>query len=101
MQCFCSPAVYGWVRKNKNPLSRLEAALRLQPVTVVTVSCFKQGPQVSSSMMFLLPIDVTRDLLNLILAQRQNPIAFLPTQLELWANLFVNAERRRAFLTVQ
>src|SRR2546423_13834875 len=47
--------------------------------------------------MFFLPIDVSGDLFNLVLTDRQDAVPFLPLQLELGAYLFVHSKRSCSF----
>src|SRR5205085_9578896 len=44
-------------------------------------------------MMFFLSINVSGNLFNLLLTDRQNAVPFLPLQLELWPYLLVHSKR--------
>src|SRR2546422_210920 len=98
---FSSPGVHAWgsgePKLSPKPPSGGFHHIAFRPIIFLAFKSLQQIRQGSAAMMFFLSINVARDLSELVLAQTEDPVAFLPSKFELGIDLFVYTKGSCAF----
>ena len=67
-----------------------------RPIVLLALRSLQQGGQSALAMMLFLAVDVSRDLVQLVFAQRQDSVAFLPLEFHSEGQVTVHTEGRCA-----